>query len=188
MKILKDKYLLAMKINTNLNLALIAMLLVLFSCTTKTSTDLSISSFIPQPVSVKATGDAFKITNSTIIYIQEGLQPTGQYLSNSIKEISGFDLEVKSTVQPQETDIYLALAPGKNDLGKEGYELNINKKTISISATSPAGCFNGVQTLLQTLPIKANTIEKTRSSHRENRRLSRVCFSRCYARCCPSLF
>ncbi len=31
---------------------------------------------------------------------------------------------------------------------------------VSITATSPAGCFNAIQTFLQTLPIKAVTTEK----------------------------
>ncbi len=127
------------------------------SCSTKTPTDLTKTPFIPRPVSVTATGNAFAISGSSKIYVQEGLQQTGKYLAEALNEISDFTLEVEATVKPPKNGIYLALSTENTELGAEGYELNIEKEMITILATSPAGCFNGIQTLLQTLPVRAAT-------------------------------
>ena len=45
-------------------------------------------------------------------------------------------------------------------MGNEGYEINIDERKIIIDAKSQAGCFNGIQTLLQTMPVKIKIGEK----------------------------
>ena len=131
-----------------------------FSCATKTPTDLTQTAFIPKPVSVTTTGGVFEISTSTVIYVQDGLQQTGEYLAGAIEHISGFAPKVVATEEAAANGIYLSLSATSTDLGTEGYEMKIDKKMIAISATSPAGCFNGVQTLLQTMPVKAPAREK----------------------------
>jgi len=136
-------------------------LLLQVACTTPT--DLSKTSFIPKPVSVVASGKSIEINSSTVIYFQEGvteLQQTAQYLANEINQISGFTPEIKPTAENPENGIYLSAKSIDNELGDEGYQLEIDKNLITISAKSAAGCFNGIQTLLQTMPIKLNTGEK----------------------------
>ena len=138
-------------------LMLAFMILFQVSCTKKVPTDLTKASFIPKPVSVIATDESIEITGSTVIYFQEGaegLQQTAQYLANEIMRISGFTPEVKPATEIPGTGIYLSVASQDNELGNEGYELKIDKKQITISAKSAAGCFNGIQTLLQALPVK----------------------------------
>lgn len=39
-----------------------------------------------------------------------------------------------------------------SDLGEEGYEIDINKNNVKVTAQKPAGLFYGIQTLLQLLP------------------------------------
>jgi hexosaminidase len=141
-------------------IALIVLLQV--SCTKKVPTDLTKISFIPKPVSVVATGESFQLTGSTVVYYQEGvedLQKTAQYLADQINRISGFKPEVKPATEVPATGIYLSAATQDNELGNEGYEIKADKKQIIIAAKSTTGCFNGIQTLLQTLPVKANTNE-----------------------------
>mgnify|MGYP000860169787 FL=1 len=129
-------------------------LLALISCN-QVKTDLTQAPFIPKPVSVTATGQAFKLENATVIYVQESLEQTGNYLAQSLGKITGATFEVKTSAEVPEDGIYLSLSAGKPELGDEGYELVIGKKLIEIKANQPAGCFNGIQTLLQTLPVKA---------------------------------
>lgn len=129
-------------------------LLALISCN-QVKTDLIQTPFIPKPVSVKATGQAFKLENATVIYVQEGLEQTGKYLAGSLGRITGATFEVKTSAEVPAGGIYLSLSAGKPELGNEGYELVIGKKLIEIKANQPAGCFIGIQTLLQTLPVKA---------------------------------
>ncbi|MGE0019939.1 MAG: beta-N-acetylhexosaminidase [Draconibacterium sp.] len=135
-----------------LSLSAIA-LLFLFSCNS-VKTDLSQTPFIPKPVSVTATGQAFKLENTTAIFVQEGLEQTGKYLAESLGKIAGATFEVKTSAEVPASGIYLSLSAGKPELGNEGYELVIGKNLIEIKANQPAGCFNGIQTLLQTLPVK----------------------------------
>ena len=131
--------------NIKMKFAVTMAILVLFQigCTQKTPTDLTKTSFIPKPVSVTATGDAFKIESSTVIFVQDGLQQKGQYLANALNEISGFTLEVKNADEAPQNGIYLTISAEKNELKEEGYQINIDKKLVTIAATTEAGCFNG---------------------------------------------
>jgi hexosaminidase len=143
-------------------LSSIIAIMVLFqvSCTTKVPTDLTKTSFIPKPVSVIATGESIEINNSVVINFQEsvdGLQQSAQYLANEIKRISGFTPEIKPVTENPEAGIYLSVVRKDEELGNEGYVIKIDKKLISIEAKNSSGCFNGIQTLLQTLPVKAGS-------------------------------
>ncbi|HSO88761.1 MAG TPA: beta-N-acetylhexosaminidase [Draconibacterium sp.] len=142
-------------------LASIIAFMVLFqvSCT-KVPTDLTKTSFIPKPVSVLATGETYELTGKTIVYFQEGaedLQQTAQYLANEINRISGFTPEIKPVSEIPEAGIYLSVTSKDDELGDEGYVVNIDNKKITIEAKNASGCFNGIQTLLQTLPAKATS-------------------------------
>jgi hexosaminidase len=134
-------------------------LLFQISCSTKIPTDLTRTSFIPKPVSVTATGNTFEITESTVIFVQDETQQNGQYLANELNKITGLTPELKTPNKTTDSGIYLSLSEGENDLGDEGYKLIIDKENISIEANNAAGCFNGIQTLLQTLPVKASQNE-----------------------------
>ncbi len=141
---------------------ILGLFLMQVSCTEKTPTDLTKTVFIPQPVSVTATGNAFEITPSTVVYVQEGvaeLQKTADFLVAQINSITGFSLTIETAAKLPAKGIYLSVSED-SEIGNEGYEMNISKKLVSISANEPAGCFYGVQTLLQTLPVKLAEGEK----------------------------
>lgn len=152
-----------MKNNVFLSSIYLVGMLFQISCTTKAPTDLTKTSFIPKPVSVTATGKSFQILNSTTIYYQEGvdnLQQNANYLATEITRISGFKPELKPAKTTPGTGIFLSLSNAANDLEGEGYELIIDKKQVTITAKNQTGCFNGIQTLLQTMPVKINTGER----------------------------
>lgn len=137
-----------------LSLAALTML-IMASCQSTEKTDLTQTPFIPKPVSVTATGKAFKLENTTVIYVHEGLEKSGKYLSESLGKIGGAVYEVKTSAEVPAGGIYLSLSLGKPEFGNEGYELVIGRKLVEIKANQPAGVFNGIQTLLQTLPVKS---------------------------------
>ncbi|KAF0233535.1 MAG: hypothetical protein FD181_3787 [Prolixibacteraceae bacterium] len=146
----------------NLVLSAIMAFTILFqvSCTKKIPTDLTKTSFIPKPVSVVATGETFELTRSTVVYYQEGvegLQQTAQYLTVELNRIGGITPTVNSTAEAPASGIYLSVGDHGQELGEEGYVLNIGKKVINISANRVAGCFFGIQTLLQTMPAGQTT-------------------------------
>lgn len=132
-------------------------LTMLFSCSPKEPTDLSKTSFIPQPVSVEPTGDAFTLSSSTTVWFQEdvdGLEQTAQYLVSELNRVSGLNLSVQAAGETPGAGIFLSVTNEEDDLGDEGYFLNIGKKLVGIKAKSTAGCFYAVQTLIQTIPVK----------------------------------
>lgn len=166
----------------------VAAMLMLLSCTPKVPTDLTQVSFIPQPAHVTATGDAFEVSASTVIYYQSGQERSqfaATYLAEKLGGVSGLPVTARSTEKIPRRGIYLEVSdkdagPGMEDdpgeesgpgtdtglgtdtgtdtdagQGTEGYELNIGKKLVRIKAGTEAGCFYGIQTLLQTVPVKA---------------------------------
>ncbi len=145
-----------LKMTNRLKLAviLISTMMLQIACSKQAPTDLTKTSFIPKPVSVTATGKAFIIDKSTTIVVAEGLEQTGQYLANEIEKISGLKPAMKTSETTPRKGIYLALNDNDPELGSEGYNLSIGSKLLSISANKTAGCFNGIQTLLQTIPVK----------------------------------
>jgi hexosaminidase len=133
-------------------LFLITGLIIQFSCTQKIPSDLSKTAFIPKPVEIVSTGSYFNLSTSTTIVVANELEYLGSYLAEKIKAASGITLKVEvSNVQPSK-GIFIGLS--NQNTNAEAYILDISKKKISILAPTKAGCFNGIQTLLQTIPVK----------------------------------
>jgi hexosaminidase len=138
---------------------IISSFMIQFSCKTEPSTDLTRVSFIPRPASVSATGGILRLDNSTVIYFEEGneeLQPTALYLADALSRIIHFTPEVIPINELPKKGIFLTLKDTEESMGNEGYNLTIGDELIAIKANSAAGCFYGIQTLLQTLPVKTN--------------------------------
>ena len=111
---------------------------------------------IPQPVSLTATGSAFRLTPQTVIYTSddsEELLAIGEQLTDYLRPATGFELPVEAGTEPPESGhIYLTLTEEEDDLGEEGYELTITEEQVRVAAARPAGVFWGLQTLRQLLP------------------------------------
>ncbi len=135
------------------SLAAFLFLLVQISCTPKAPTDLTKTAFIPKPVSVTATGKAFSVESSTTIYVESETEQAGKYLSKRMNDITGYNLKIEKSDETPTNGIFLTISEDSEELGNEGYDLSIENKLITITAKTPAGCINGIQTLLQTLPV-----------------------------------
>lgn len=143
--------------------AFLIILVTQFSCTQKTTDDLSKKSIIPRPVEIAATGGSFALSAETVIYLSgdgEDLLQIGQYLADRLNPSTGFDLEVKPTKKKPVTGIYLMLSDKNSEPGNEGYGLDITEDLIQLVANKPAGLFHGVQTLRQLLPAKTELTTK----------------------------
>lgn len=146
-----------MKLKIFFPLVVIIALLIQISCKTQPPTDLTKTPFIPKPVSVAATGDAFTIESTTVIYVIDQTEDAGKYLSERLNDITGYSLNLEKSDETPSKGIYIKLFDESDDLGDEGYDLDIQKKLITISASGIEGCINGIQTLLQTLPVSVPT-------------------------------
>jgi hexosaminidase len=140
------------------------MMIIPLSCTTQAPSDLSKESIIPRPVLITATGDCFTLKAKSSIYVDEGsdeLTRIGEYLTGKLEPLSGFAPEVKSiSGKSRSGNIYLTLSDLDEKYGDEGYELDITKKMIKLSAKKPAGIFRGIQTILQIVALTPDSLKK----------------------------
>lgn len=134
-------------------LFLAAMIFIPTSCKPKTPTDLTKESIIPKPVSITATGDCFTLNKKTVIFVSgesEEMINMGNYLSEKLNPVIGFSVKLNTASEgPRSGKIILTLAGLDKKFGEEGYELNITKDLIALTATKPAGIFRGIQTIRQ---------------------------------------
>lgn len=156
---LLNKYFTMKEINKNV-LLLLTLVFLQFSCK---PTDLSKESIIPQPVSVTPDGGSFDLTDQTDIYIDgesAELKWIGQFLADKLNPATGLGIEVKmASATPGPGNIFLSLNANNQELGPEGYQINITDKSITVLANNPAGLFYGVQTVRQLLPAKVEMVE-----------------------------
>lgn len=145
---------------TNMNrLIVLVPVLILFCCkSADESGDAAKLSVIPKPATATIGDGYFEVTSSTGIFVEGATDETervGSYLASILSRSTGFDLKVTSTTEKAGPgNIVLAIAAGAEELGPEGYELNVSTDGIRINAKTPEGIFRGVQTLRQLLPAE----------------------------------
>jgi hexosaminidase len=102
---------------------------------------------IPQPVSVTEKSGHFSLSAATHIQTQgDSLTTPASWLAERLHLQQG---------SGGKTRIILEIS--KQNTNPEGYTLSVSASTIRIAASSPAGIFYGMQTLLQLLPADAGS-------------------------------
>ncbi len=113
---------------------------------------------VPQPVDVVGVrGEPFVVDAGTRIVVDAQppeVQGTAEMLAALLRPASGFDVPVVTDEDAQSGDIALVVGEGEapDGHGKEGYRLRSESSGVRIGADTPAGIWNGVQTLRQLLP------------------------------------
>ncbi len=111
-------------------------------------------SVIPAPVSVQASdGVAFTLAGTTRILTPSGsgeAARVGEHLAEVLRRSTGYPLPVVPAGADRGGS--LSLETGGDDLGDEGYELEVTGASVTLRASGPEGLFRGVQTLRQLLP------------------------------------
>jgi hexosaminidase len=132
---------------------------------------------IPAPASLAyPEGEPFAITVGTRIVVSGGDEATqvGETLAALLRKSTGYPLVVADTGATSAGNIRLTLAADRGALGGEGYELNVSREAVRITAFRAAGLFHGMQTLRQLLPP---SIESEMKIARESWPLSPVAIS-----------
>jgi len=109
-------------------------------------------SIIPLPAQLTVHKDFFSVNNNVSVQYDpknEGLRSTAEFLQGYIENASGFRLG--SNVKGSYKNILLNISSA-GEPGDEGYTLEVQKNTIKISASRPAGIFYAIQSLIQTMP------------------------------------
>jgi len=113
-------------------------------------------SIIPEPVSVQPQAGSFVLKNNFSIGLSPSDKDTkkvGDYLVKKISTATGYTAVIGKIEKATAIRLRLLNSKNKNnEIGTEGYLLNVYPDSVSILANGPAGLFYGVQTLLQLLP------------------------------------
>ena len=134
----------------------IAMLIFgLMACNPPSSSDINI---IPQPANAHVQPGSFTIEPTTRIITQmeiEEVVGVCEYFNSFLKRAAGFELEIvdDEAVKSISGDIVITTFNADTTMEEETYRLQIQGgSSIVLQATTSAGLFYGVQTLLQLLP------------------------------------
>ena len=143
----------------------IATILFLFSTTTFlsckkqftfTENDISI---IPKPQEMVLGDASFTFTKQTTFFVEnEAQRKAVELLVSKLEKAAGLELDIKTGETPTTNAVVLSNKPS---ITEEGYELEINKGLVKISASRAAGFFYGVQSLRQLLPPEIDSKQKT---------------------------
>lgn len=134
---------------------LIISLLTVIVASIALAADVDSPAIIPQPVKLERQEGAFRLALAARIYTDPASLDTGNILAAQLRaSTSGrFEVSGNATADLKVTDgILLTTAGADAGLGAEGYELTVATNRVVIRASTQAGLFYGVQTLLQLLP------------------------------------
>ncbi|MEU6595274.1 beta-N-acetylhexosaminidase [Streptomyces sp. NPDC046881] len=113
---------------------------------------------VPAPDSVTPGGTPYRITRATGVRVDGSaeVRRVGAYLAGLLRPATGYPLPVTDRGTG---GIRLRLARG--DFGAEGYRLTSGAGGVTLTASTPAGLFHGVQTLRQLLPaaVERKTVQ-----------------------------
>jgi hexosaminidase len=126
--------------------------------------EISEHAIIPVPVSFKADNSSFILNDRVGIFVQSD---DADVLRNAIAfQDYLISLNIKVSLQSERNNasgksIVISLNKEQNEeLGNEGYILEVNENTIQLTGNKAAGIFNGFQTLKQLIPLESGYSDK----------------------------
>jgi hexosaminidase len=118
-----------------------------------TSATVETAKVIPLPVRVEGRAGSFVITPSTQVIAREAASIEASKLIAALGPAMGYRLKLVERPANVENAIRLEIESSlKDQVGEEGYELDVTTGSIVIRAAEPAGLFYGIQTLRQLMP------------------------------------
>ena len=110
---------------------------------------------VPLPQSIQMQkGELFVLDGSVQILVQDGLQNEADFLQAYLQDLTGLTLGISGKREKKVRYIELAVSPKVAE--REGYELTVSKKGVTIVGGSAAGVFYGVQTVRKTISEQGN--------------------------------
>ncbi len=138
----------------HLQFFILSFLLLAFSYS-HASTKKTQINIIPRPAMVEVRSGHFTLDKNSRIVVEnaDSLHFESHYLADFLKNKGGVDVKVvyESKIKRPSHDILLKLVPGISK-SKEGYQMTVDKKGITIEADNSTGIFYGIQSLLQLFP------------------------------------
>jgi hexosaminidase len=139
-----------------------ALLISLFSlsCVFANAQSKTVHDVVPRPVEVLHNhGKAFQYSAATVIEYDPRLEAQAQYLQEQLAQQTGFRHHLKKQTGKGADGSRRILLQLKKYTGwkPEGYELDAGVLVVGLKAGDVKGIVNGIQTLLQLLPIQPIT-------------------------------
>jgi len=143
---------------TNITLGLLAGVSL-----TEPSQSAEAPSIVPKPQQMKMVADTpFNLNaTTTICYSGEGSKGVAGLLASALRPATDLPLRISKLNGKGANRIVLAVAPGSQINGPEGYNLVASSSEVKIHATTSRGLFNATQTLIQLLPTQIHSKTKT---------------------------
>ncbi|MGW6445541.1 beta-N-acetylhexosaminidase [Lentzea sp. NPDC055074] len=131
---------------------------VLVTNTAEAAAPTSLQELVPQPVQVRPRQETFTLTAQAEIQVATAhARKPAELLAGVLRRSTGYALPITDGV----SGAGVVLTSGADPkTGPEGYQLDVTPQQVVIRANSEAGHFNGIATLRQLLPPKAEA--KTR--------------------------
>jgi len=130
---------------------------LLFSCSGKKEIKEANYEVVPLPSEITTeNGASFTLSKATkIVFPQENekMQRNARFLAEYLEIATGIKFETTDT-PPQKNAIILAL--GMENENPEAYRIEVAENTITITGSSEAGVFYGIQTLRKATPVGKN--------------------------------
>ena len=111
---------------------------------------------IPKPNQMIMGSGSFIIDKHTII-LADKKSSEARYLQEFIQRNYGIKLRITNQSKANQQEIKLLSIVKMPTDKNEAYQLSVKAKQIAIHANNSAGIFNGIQTLLQLLPLVKTT-------------------------------
>ena len=116
-------------------------------------------SVIPQPVSLAINQGHFRINSETTLYMSPNMDKQNrEFIQETLRKST--DKVLPITISENKKNSIIKLIINKNEeqnLGTEGYRMDVSTTAIVIRANTPNGIFYGIQTLIQSLPSRRNS-------------------------------
>ncbi len=113
---------------------------------------------IPQPKTVQVYDGSFVLDSTTqMVFSTDEQKKMVNYFNKELKKLTGFSCRIGSA--PIEKNSLSLIQV--DSLGKEAYLLDIDGSKITVKASSEAGYFYAIQTLLQLAPVSEKKVEQT---------------------------
>jgi hexosaminidase len=110
---------------------------------------------IPAPLKLVKGRGRMTVNQQTMVRYAEGARNEAESLAQWLRSSSGLPMRVQEVRGSASNCIDFVLSPGRDDLGKEGYWLQITRNRVRAEAKTSAGLFYAAVTLRQLLPAEA---------------------------------